>query len=293
MNNNEEVLDAEEVLGNEDEREGSRALELRSPKTPTTINELAVLRGEGVEITQARATIVNSLRRAAISITHPEDWLLFKEPDAPFDTATAYLQDSGADRVRDLYGITIFDVGEPQKVPGNKDGEFFYIIRGSGYCAVANKYTYNVEGGRSSKDDFCKYQEGPKLDLYVRKAARANLDGSITRELTGLQSVPVSELASVWAGTKKDVSRCREGRGFGTKAERHGAQIQQAEEIPVEYQPKCPVHQETMKFIKAGEKNGRPYGAFWACRDRTCKETMRHSDAIERYKMDKRDVEGS
>ena len=57
------------------------ALDLRHPGVPATLNDLAALRHEAIEVVQARITVLSTLRREAIRLTHPEDWLLFKSPD--------------------------------------------------------------------------------------------------------------------------------------------------------------------------------------------------------------------
>src|SRR5262245_24520021 len=69
-----------------------RALALRSPSVPVTLNELAALRTEGaLAVLEARTNVLEAARRKSIRLTHPEDWVLFKSPD---DRITAYLQDA-------------------------------------------------------------------------------------------------------------------------------------------------------------------------------------------------------
>jgi hypothetical protein len=200
----------------------SDALALRRPDHPVTLSEIAAMRGEAVEIIEARVQVIETLRKASIRATSPEDWLLFKSPEEQGGQIVGYLQDAGCDRVRDLWGIEIFNVSKPEKVVGNDPGVFSYLITGSGRCKLTVQFVEMMEGGRSSTDDFCKGKTGVDLELAVRKAARANLDGGITRELAGMKSVPVGELAEAWTGTKKTIDQCRRGRGFGTRDERLG-----------------------------------------------------------------------
>ena len=254
MNQKTEIIEAEPA-------EEVTAIERRVPTAPVTLAELAALKGEAVEIVQARIVVLETLRKAAIRATHPEDWLLFKARDG---SVVGYLQDAGVQRIRDLYGIEIYDVSEPQKIPGSEPGIFHYIISGSGRCKLTGQVIENVEGGRSSSDDFCAGKTGAALELDVRKAARANLDGNIGRELAGLKSVPAQELETAWTGTHKKVGNCRLGRGFGSLAERAGAKVQQAPDAVEE--PTCELCGSKMRFIKAGQtREGKPYPAFWSC----------------------------
>jgi len=195
---------------------------LRRPDVPVTLGELAALKGDAVDIITARVQILDTLRYASIRATHPEDWVLFRARVEDGGQIVAYLEDAGCDRVRGLWGIRIYNIGAPEKIVGVDPGDFMYEITGDGECTLTHEIVEHMEGGRSSKDDFCKGKTGAALDMAVRKAARANLDGGITRELAGMKSVPLQELERAWAGTPKTTDRCRKGRGFGTQNERVG-----------------------------------------------------------------------
>jgi hypothetical protein len=234
------------------------ALALRHPGIPVTLSELAALKGEALEVIEARVQVLETLRRAAIRATSPEDWLLFKSPDEQGGQITGFLQDCGADRVRDLYGIEIYDVSKPEKIVGNDPAVFTYIVNGSGRCKLTRQVLEQVEGGRSSTDDFCRGKTGAELELTVRKAARANLDGGITRELAGMKSVPINQLAEAWVGTKKNIDQCRRGRGFGTRDERVGGR---AEKTPDVEPPVCP-HCGTTGIYRPAKGDRKP---FYGC----------------------------
>lgn len=234
------------------------ALELRRPDIPVTLSELAALKGEAVEVIEARVQVLETLRRAAIRATSPEDWLLFKSPDEQGGQITGYLQDCGADRVRDLYGIEIFGISKPEKIVGAEPGVFHYLITGSGRCKLTRQVVEEMEGGRSSTDDFCKDKKGAELELAVRKAARANLDGNITRELAGMKSVPIADLQAGWEGTKKNTDACRRGRGFGSRSERLGANSEKAPDVEPPICPHC-----GSKGVYRQGKGDR--GAFYGC----------------------------
>lgn len=231
---------------------------IRHPGAPTNLNELAARKGEAVQIIEARVQVVETLRRASIRLTSPADWLLFKAPDDQGGQIVGYCQDSGAERFRDLWGIDVFDVSEPEKITGNDANVFTYIVRGSGRCRITNQTLEQIEGARSSTDDFCRGVTGVALEVLVRKAARANLDGGVTRELAGMKSVPIEEIAAAWEGTPKKIEQCRHGRGFGTRDERLGAR---SEKAPGVDPPVCP-HCGSTGVFREG-KNGRP--GFYGC----------------------------
>lgn len=235
------------------------ALQLRRPDTPVTLSELAALKGEALEIIDARVQILETLRKASLRATQPEDWLLFKSPEEQGGQVVGYLQDCGADRVRDLWGIEVFGIGKLEKITTNDPRVFTYVISGSGRCKLTRQILEEVEGGRSSTDDFCKGKEGAELELAVRKAARANLDGNITRELASLKSVPLDEIKAAWEGTSKTVERCRRGRGFGTRDERLGGGARPDEGIDTP--PQCRVCKKAM-VLRKGSK-----GYFYSCAD--------------------------
>lgn len=231
---------------------------IRHPGAPTNLNELAGRKGEAVEIIEARVQVVETLRKASIRLTSPPDWLLFKAPDDQGGQIVGYCQDSGAERFRDLWGIDVFDVSDPEKISGNDPAVFTYIVRGSGRCRITGQTLEQIEGARSSTDDFCRGQTGVALEVLVRKAARANLDGGVTRELAGMKSVPVEEIVGAWEGTGKKIENCRHGRGFGTRDERLGARSTKAPEVDP---PVCP-HCKSIGVFRAG-KDGRP--GFYGC----------------------------
>jgi hypothetical protein len=224
----------------------STAVALRSPTVPLTLSDLAALKGEALEVIEARVQVIATLRRSSIRATAPEDWVKYKPEDG---RVTCYLQDCGADRVRDLWGIEIFNISKPEKVVGQDAGVFTYLITGSGQCKLTRQTVEAMEGGRSSTDDFCKGKTGVDLELTVRKAARANLDGNITRELAGMKSVPEDELKAAWVGTSKSTDHCREGRGYGTRAERQG--LSKAPDVAP---PVCP-HCNTKAAFRQGRDN--------------------------------------
>jgi hypothetical protein len=243
------VIDRDEDL----EAPQADAVQLRHPAIPVTLADLAARKAEGIEIIEARAQIMQTARTQGIRLTGPADYVIFKAPDGQ---VTAYLQDAGAQRVRDIFGIVIRDVSAPEKIAGTDPGSFHYIVTGSGLCRLTGQTVERIEGGRSSGEDFCKGKSGVDLDLAVRKAARANLNGNITRELAGLKTIPVDDLTRAWSGTGKTIEQCHKGRGFGTRDERLGATREGVPDIPP---PVCAV-------CKApGVYREGPRGPFYGC----------------------------
>jgi len=245
------------------------ALDLRRPSVPVTITDLAEQRDAGVAIVEARNTIIRTLRKASIAVTSPTDWILFKSKDG---SVTGYLQDCGADRVRPLWGIEVRPAPSIAPLWGferteAEDGSFAYTIRGSGMSRVTGETVSEMEGTRLSTENFVEYDKGIAREVKVKKAARANLDGGIVRELTGLRSVPIQELEDAWQGSWKKTSMCIRGRGFGSGAERAGAQVQEAEHVKPGAEPVCGICGAKAKYWPAGNSktSGKPYPAFWSC----------------------------
>jgi hypothetical protein len=251
MNDNDSIIDNEPA----NPTSIATALTLRRPDVPVTLSELAAHRGEAVQIIEARVQVLETARLAAIRSTHPEDWVLFKTKD---DRITGYLEDSGCERVRPIFGISIFDVRDPRKVVSSDGGSFAIIMRGAGSCSMTNDRVEAIDGIRESTEDFCKDLTGVKQEIRVAQAARANLDGRIVRELAGLGSVPIEELARAWKGTDKKTEHCRRGRGFGTQDERLGGRNAALPDVDP---PICP-HCQTKGAYRPANGNR---GAFYGC----------------------------
>lgn len=239
-------------------RDTAAELALRRPDVPINLAQLAALKGEAVEVIQARVQIIETLWRASIRLTSPEDWVLFKAREEDGGQIVAYCEDAGCERFRKLWGIEIVNVGTPEKIVGHDPTDFLYVITGDGRCSITGERVERMEGARSSKDDYAKDATGAALDRKVRVAARANLDGGIVRELAGMKSVPVQELEAAWIGTSKSIDRCRRGRGFGTRDARLGGDV--AADVDL-VPPPCPVCRKPMALRKGSK------GFFYSCPD--------------------------
>lgn len=260
----------------ETDEERSTALRLRDPRQPLSIDELS-RRARWQEILDARIQILETARLRAIRMTHPEDWVLFKSKD---DRVTAYLQDSGCERVRPILSISIFAISEPEKIVSDDGQSFAVVIRGRGRSGLTHEEIEEVEGVRESTEDFCKDLKGVKQELRVRQAARANLDGRIVRELAGLGNVPIEELNRGWEGTTKKSEHCRKGRGFGTTQERSGGEnpALATDLVP----PHCP-HCNAVAVLRTSAR-----GPFYSCPKWKQHEEKKWTLDLEKWKADPR-----
>jgi hypothetical protein len=260
--------------------EAERSLELRRPNVPTTINELAALEDKkGTAIIERRVEIFNTLRVASIRLTFPHDWTLFKTPEGQ---VYGFLDDAGCDRIKKLWGIQVHNLGpNPQPRPAAKitgeNGEFAYRITGDGVCGMTGESVFDMEGVRYSTEPYAQQKpEGIQRDVAVERAARANLDGGIVRELAGVKSVPIEELQAAWGGTWKKIEACNKGRGFGSANERAGGKGKsEVDQVDI---PTCPHCQTKLVF----RPNGNP--PFWGCstfeKHRDKKVIINHDDLL-------------
>ena len=257
------------------------------PLTPIAASELAG-REDGLVIVERKAQILTSLRRASIASTTPHDGTLYKAEAR----ITGYLESLACWNLRPLWGVDTVNPGEPYKIE-HEDGTFAWAIEAEGYCNVTNTAISRAMGICYSNEDFLVSRKLPpiKLEPEMQRTARQRLEGILVREAGGLKRVPVQELDDVWRGTWKNTSMSPKGRGFGSGAERQGAQVKQSD-IETQYQPKCDNCHAVMKYIPAGtSQQGKPYDAFWACQSKEHKFTLKHSQALAEAKRMKEQQE--
>lgn len=250
---------SEETQSVEAEVVDDRALELRKPSIPTTINELASLdETKGRTAVEKRTEILATLRKLSIQLTMPQDWTLFRAVDDRGEVITAFLGDQGCDRIKGLWGIQVDNIGEPELIEDTQTGEFAYSITGNGNCRITGESVYDMEGIRYSNEKYAQEKpEGIQRRVAVKKAARANLDGGITRELAGMKSVPIQELDKAWEGSWKTSALCAKGRGFGSKDARMGAGDDKTGGIDPADVPMCDVCKVKLVY--------RPAKKFFGC----------------------------
>ncbi len=189
----------------------------------STIEELSQ-NEEGLAVLERGIEIMKVLRAASIAMTFPHDWVLFKAEDR----VTGYCQDAGCQRFSDIWGIEIYNLSEWIRTKDEESGDFSWTITGDGLSKRTGQIVTGISGTRYSYEDFITRRKLPRLQIEteVKKAARANLHGSIVRELAGMKSVPEEELNGVWSvagmGAYKTTKLSPKGRGFGTGNERAG-----------------------------------------------------------------------
>lgn len=149
----------------------------------------------------AEAAIESSGRQAelmrglAISRTLPSDWVIHKGRDGKPDMA--YLQDAGANRVAQAWGISF----APATVTAEQvDDHVVYHAEGTATDMRSQRQEFEV-GQRSTADGFFSgrweraLRDGDSIAKIsirgdVRKAALTNLHGRLVRKLCGLGGIP-------------------------------------------------------------------------------------------------------
>lgn len=140
---------------------------------------------------QADKTIeaLNKIMQAALKVTTEMDWVLIG--------GKPYLQETGASKVRALFGISWQISSEPQ-VETHPDGHKTFTYHGT--FSFRNS-SIDAEGSRSSNDEFFtgrgeKKKSADEINMAnVRKAAYTNcINNGMKRILPGLRNIDVSAL---------------------------------------------------------------------------------------------------
>lgn len=262
--------------------------QIRSIAVPANLNEIAAS-GQAECIIASRVQIVKTLRKESIRMTRPEDWVLFKDPNTGREIG--YLQDTGCQRIAPLWGIETTPISQSRipEISSNPDDEFAWETMVDGYCNVTQRNFKGVVGTRYSTEKYAEQSAaGIRREVAVRKASRANADGTVTRKASGLNAVPIGDLMDAWDDPKRDkmIPRCALGRGYGSQAERQGGQMQQSSEVKAGEEPFCDQCNppKKMKFVKGGvsSRTGNPYGAFWSCTANKDHKTVDHGEYMKK-----------
>ena len=260
--------------------EEEQALDLRRPDAPMTVEEIAALGEEqALAIINSRVQIIRTLRAESIRQTRPQDWLLFK--DVNTGRVIGYLQDAGCQRIAPLWGVEVRNITSPKRENSEDGKSYAFTIMGDGFCSITQRSMLNIEGTRYSTEKYAEqHPEGIQREMAVKKAARANLEGTIVRGLTGLKNVPLQDLITA-SGIEKFEAMAAKGRGYGSQAQRQGAEVQESSDIKAGFEPRCGTCNAVMKYVAAGTtQQGKPYDAFWSCQSREHKYTLKHVQAV-------------
>ncbi len=160
--------------------------------TAVSIRYLAA-QERGIEIFEDQVTLFNIARRAALKATKATDWSLYKRKDG---NITGFLDANGCFRIHGLLGIKMDKAPERERI--DESGGYSYLFSGNVYCQFTDTIMW-FEGGRSSTEKVFVEQKkiGLQLRMDVKKAAYKNFVGRATRQLAGMEAVPISELQEV------------------------------------------------------------------------------------------------
>jgi len=228
-------------------------LMLSRPDVPITIETLALRGADAVAILETRHKLIATARRGALLLTFGTDWVRELQPSG---VETEYLSDAGCQRVRGFLGVEIENVGELERI-ALPENAFLYVVSGDGFHKLTGQRLPRVEGGRASTERFCQDVYGAERELKVRKAARANLDGRITRSLAGLNAVPRTELEAIFKISGQRIEDCAKGHGFGSQDERVGGTRETEPDVEP---PTCGVCGKRAKYRPARGNRGPFYG---------------------------------
>jgi hypothetical protein len=194
---------------------------------------LAMLEG-AMAVAKRMAEMVEGVRRAAITMTDPVDWVLNKDKQG---AEVAMLTASGAQKVASLYGIGLQPLAgqadlTPEKTQINdKDA---YTLRAIAFSRFLGR-EIEIEATRRTDEEFTgretddggefKFKGGTSFEPDLRKSTRTLAMTTAVRELVGLKNVSRRELDSCWVGAAKDTKGCRFGHGYGTSTDRSAAGV--------------------------------------------------------------------
>lgn len=185
----EEQMKEEKSLAVIDETQSAR---VTAETTAVSIRYLAA-QERGIEIFEDQVTLFNIARKAALKATKATDWSLYKRKDG---NITGFLDANGCFRIHGLLGIKMDKAPERERI--DESGGYSYLFSGNVYCQFTDTIMW-FEGGRSSTEKVFVEQkkQGLQLRMDVKKAAYKNFIGRATRQLAGMEAVPLSELREV------------------------------------------------------------------------------------------------
>ena len=181
-----------------------------------TIDEIALMEPtRAVQVVKSRIEALETIRKAAIAATNPEDWVAFKDREG---NVNYLLAASGAVKIRKYYGISTYRLRPEQpEISTDNDGRRIASICGDAFCNLTGEVALNVVGSRAADEHFV----GRGTDEDLKQSARTNLETKAVRILAGMKKVPTSELKECGINLDKTAK----GSGYGTGAERKAGKV--------------------------------------------------------------------
>lgn len=211
---------------------GGRLLPTEAPP----VAALAMME-DALKIATRMAEVVAGVRRAAITMTDPVDWVLNKDRQG---NEVAMLTASGAQKVASLYGISVKPIPPatdltPERVSIN--GKLAFKLRFRAHSRFLGR-EIETEATRREDEEFTgretdqagefSFQGGHTYEPDLSKAVRTLSLKTGVVELVGLKSVSRAELDDCWAAAGKSSKTCRFGHGYGTSNDRAAGKVADA-----------------------------------------------------------------
>lgn len=138
----------------------------------------------------AVAEVISGCAKASLQRTNAADWVKMGDK--------YYLQATGAQKVRPVWGIYYRDRKVTfEQLPGD-DAGYAYIVEGKVGSKVLDQLygetVIEIDGGRSSKDPFFTKGDREPDPMDVRKAALANWEARAVAALLGLKNFTDEDL---------------------------------------------------------------------------------------------------
>ena len=174
-----------------------------------------------VQIVQARIEGLQTIRRAAIAATGPQDWVLFRDREGH---VSALLRASGAAKVAGYYGVVIRPRGDVVVRRGEDGGGKVAEIQVDAACAVLGTAICGLVASRHEGEQFTGRDHATVGLEDLKKAAYTSALAKAVRILCGLSGVSLSDLATAWECSEESAEkRCYRGSGYGKSADRQPA----------------------------------------------------------------------
>lgn len=203
---------------------------LRAAGQPIMMQIAQMPQGEQI-IERAIQTLI-TVRKAAIRLTGPTDWVAMKAKGASDDAAFCLLTSSGALKVKKFFMIQV-DPAQPTdgqgafapRIERGEDGEVMLHAWTTARSLMTGE-SVRVSGSRSSSEDFTGRTQAIGASALTERADLArSVETLLTRkaveQLSGMKKVSILELADL--GMKTEL--IPRGQGFGSSSDRGASAV--------------------------------------------------------------------